>query len=131
MGTILTMTPGINLFMSLYALTVFLETPKPQRKGRKRYIVASFVITTLFSFGASLDMAGYFHSLFKSTSPSHWQELMRLQDWKYFVGYTAAGLFIAIGDALLVGALPDLHLSGNTHGIFVAGISLLYRLRGI
>jgi hypothetical protein len=48
MGTILTMTPGINLFMSLYSLTVFLETPEPQRKGRKRYIVASFMITVLF-----------------------------------------------------------------------------------
>jgi hypothetical protein len=132
MGTTLTTTPGINLFMSLYGLTVFLETPKPQRKGRKRYIVASFVITTLFSF-ASLDMANYFQTLFKSTSPSHWRELLRVsyQDWKYFVGYIAAGLFIAIGDALLVGALPDLRLSGNAHVIFVAGISLLYHLRGI
>jgi hypothetical protein len=133
MGTILTTTPGINLFMSLYALTVFLETPELQRKGRKRYIVASFAITILFSFSASLDMADYFQLLFKSTSPSHWRELQqqRLRDWKYFAGYTAAGLFIAIGDALLVGALPDLRLSGNAHGIFVAGISLLYHLRGI
>jgi hypothetical protein len=133
MGTILTTTPGINLFMSLYALTVFLETPEPQRKGRKRYIVASFAITTLFSLCASLDMAGHFQILFKSTCPSHWRKLLRFnyQDWKFIVGYTAAGLFIAIGDALLVGALPDLHLSGNTHGIFVAGISLLYHLRGI
>jgi hypothetical protein len=76
-------------------------------------------------------MANSFQTLFKSTSPSHWRELLRVgyQDWKYFMGYTAAGLFIAIGDALLVGALPDLRLSGNTHGIFVAGISLLYHLR--
>jgi hypothetical protein len=133
MGTILTTTPGINLFMSLYGLTVFLETPEPQRKGRKRYIVASFVITVLFSLMASLDMANYFQPLFKSTSPSHWRELFRLYslDWKYFVGYTAAGLFIAIGDALLVGAVPDLGLSGNAHNIFVAGVSLLYHLRGI
>ena len=110
MGTILTTTPGINLFMSLYGLTVFLETPKPQRKGRKKYIVASFVITVLFSLQASLDMANYFQSLFKSTSPSHWYELFQLNylDWQYFVGYTAIGLFIALGDALLVGAVPDL-----------------------
>jgi hypothetical protein len=91
--------------MSLYVLTVFLETPEPQRKGRKRYIVASFMITVLFSFTASLDMANYFQSLFQSTSPSHWLELSRLkiQNWKYGVGYTAAGLYIAVGDALLVG----------------------------
>jgi hypothetical protein len=133
MGTVLTMTPGINLFMSLYGLTVFLETPEPQRKGRKRYIVTSFIITVLFSFGASLDMADYFQSLFKSTSPSHWSELVAVSilDWKCRVGYTVAGLFIAVGDALLVGAVPDLRLSGNAHGIFVAGVSLLYHLRGI
>ena len=133
MGAMLTTTPGINLFMSLYGLTVFLETPEPQRKGRKRYIVASFMITVLFSLIASLDMANYFQTLLKSTSPSHWRELLGVsyQDWKYFVGYTALGLCIAIGDALLVGALPDLRLSGNAHGIFIAGISLLYHLRGI
>jgi hypothetical protein len=32
-------------------------------------------------------------------------------DWKFRVGYTAGGLFIAIGDALLVGAVLDLRLS--------------------
>jgi hypothetical protein len=133
MGTILTMTPGINLFMSLYGLTVFLETPEPQRKGRKRYIVASFVITVLFSLVASLDMANEFQILFKSTSPSHWTELLLLNrlDWKFRVGYVAAGLCIAIGDALLVGAVPDFRPSGNAHNIFVAGVSLLYHLRGI
>jgi hypothetical protein len=53
--------------MSLYGLSVFLEIPEPQRKGRKRYIVvASFMITVLFSFGASLEMANHFQSLFES-----------------------------------------------------------------
>lgn len=111
MGTILTRTPGINLFMSLYGLTVFLETPDPQRKGRRRYIAASFLITVLFSLAASLDMANYFQTLFNSTTPSHWIELFQLNyyvGWKYRVGYTAAGLFTAVGDALLVGAVPDL-----------------------
>ena len=132
-GTILTTTPGINLFMSLYGLTVFLETPKPQRKGRKTYIMASFVITVLFSLMASLDMANYFQSLFKSTSSSHWYELFLLNflDWKYVVGSTAAGLFVAVGDALLVGAVPDLYVSHSTHGTFVAGVSLLYHLHRI
>jgi hypothetical protein len=118
--------------MSLYGLSVFLETPEHQRKGRKRYIAASFLITVLFSF-ASLDMANYFQTLFKSTSPSHWYELLVLntQNWKYRVGHTAAGLFIAVGDALLVGAVPDLRLSGNAHGTFVVGVSLLYHLHRI
>jgi hypothetical protein len=133
MGTILATTPGINLFMSLYGLTVFLETPKPQRKGRKRYIAASFAITVLFSLMASLDIANYFQTLFKSTSPSHWHEILLLHrlDWKFCVGYNAAGLFIAVGDALLVGAVPDSHLSDSAHGTFVAGVSLLYHLRRV
>jgi hypothetical protein len=78
-------------------------------------------------------MANYFQTLFKSTSPSHWRELTQLSylGWKYRVGYTAVGLFIAIGDALLVGAVPDLRLYDNAHGSFVAGVSLLYHLRGI
>jgi hypothetical protein len=135
MGTILTTTPGINLIMSLYGLTVFLETPEPQRKGRKRYIVASFVITVLSSLMASLDMANDFQSLFKSTSPNHWRELLllNLRDWKYILGYIAGGLGIAVGDALLVGLylICVCLASGNAHGTFVAGVSMLYHLRGI
>jgi hypothetical protein len=78
-------------------------------------------------------MANYFQTLFKSTSPSDWQKLLGLNrlDWKHFVGYIAAGLFIAVGDVLLVGAVPDLCLSGRAHGIFFAGVSLLYHLREI
>jgi hypothetical protein len=78
-------------------------------------------------------MANHFQTLFKSTSPSHWYELLRLnrQGWKFHVGYTAGGLYIAAGDALLVGAAPDLRLSGSTHGTFVPGVSMLYHLRGI
>jgi hypothetical protein len=95
--------------------------------------VASFAITVLLSFTASLDMANCFQTIFKSTSPSHWLELATVSNlhWKHRVGYTAAGLYIAIGDALLVGAVPDLRLSGNAHGTFVAGVSLLYHLCGI
>jgi hypothetical protein len=76
------------------------------------------------------DVTNYFQTLFKSTSPSHWYELMAVSDldWKFRMGYTAVGLFIAAGDALLVGAMPDLHLSSNAHGNFVAGVSLLYHL---
>ncbi|KAJ2913709.1 hypothetical protein MD484_g6701, partial [Candolleomyces efflorescens] len=95
---------GINLFMSLYGLSVFLETSEPLRKGRKRYITASFAITTLFAFTASLDMANIFQPLFNSTSPTDWSELMALDvtRWKFITGHVSAGLYVAIGDALLV-----------------------------
>jgi hypothetical protein len=97
--------------MSLYGLSVFLETPLPQRKGRKRYIAASFMITVLFSICGSLDMANFFQALFKSTSPGNWKELMRsifFEDRKFLVGYILLGLLIAIGDGLLVRAVADL-----------------------
>lgn len=107
----------------------------PLRRGRKRYIVASFVITVLSSFNASFDMAIYFQTLFKSTSPSHWYRLWQLSflDWKFFVSNIAVGLFIGFGDALLVGCASVLNfcLSGNTNNMFVAGLSLLYHVRGL
>ena len=104
-----TTTPGIHLFMAIYGLSVFLETPELQKKGRKRYIAASFVITALSALSASLDMAHYFQALFKSISPGHWQELMEItfnEDWKYFLSATGVGLVTMIGDALLVRAVP-------------------------
>ncbi|KAJ2917981.1 hypothetical protein MD484_g2449, partial [Candolleomyces efflorescens] len=95
---------GINVFMSLYGLSAFLETPAPLRKGRRRYIATSFAITTLFSLGASLDMANFFQTLFDSASPMEWRQLLVLSvsHWKYRMSYILAGLFIALGDALLV-----------------------------
>ena len=99
--------PGIQLFMALYGLLVFLETPEPLRKGRKRYIAVSFGITTISAFTASLDMADYFQTLFKSTSPGHWRELYNgyHEEWGYLVSGAGLGLIIMIGDALLVSAV--------------------------
>ncbi|RXW18592.1 hypothetical protein EST38_g7264 [Candolleomyces aberdarensis] len=95
---------GIHLFMALYGLSVFLETPESLRKGRKRYIAASFVITILSAFTTSLDIAGYFQVLFQSTSPGHWGELIvgYSQDWEHLVSTAGNGVIILLGDALLV-----------------------------
>jgi hypothetical protein len=97
--------------MALYGLSVFLETPEPQRKGRKRYIAASFVITGLRALGGSLDMANYFQVLFKSTSVADWNELFLVNfsgDWKYILSNTVLGLVPMIGDALLVSGVSSL-----------------------
>ncbi|KAJ2921997.1 hypothetical protein H1R20_g15096, partial [Candolleomyces eurysporus] len=95
---------GIHLFMMLYGLSVFLETPELLKKGRKRYIAVSFVITTLSALTASLDMADYFQTLFKSTSLGHWQELFdgSSKEWRYLASSAGLGLIIMTGDALLV-----------------------------
>ena len=90
--------------MALYGLSVFLETPEAQRKGRRRYIAASFVITALASLTASLDQANYFQILFKATSPDDWRDLYFnvYDDWKYVMSNSVLGIAIMIGDALLV-----------------------------
>ncbi|RXW21395.1 hypothetical protein EST38_g4455 [Candolleomyces aberdarensis] len=49
-------------------------------------------------------MAKYFQTLFKSTSPGHWQELYTgsNKEWMYLASSSGLGLVIMIGDALLV-----------------------------
>ena len=83
---------------------MFLETPEHLRRGRKRYIVASFAITCLSTLIASLDIADYFQLLFQSTSPSHWRELRieNSQNWKRLLSDTLLGILVRIGDTLLV-----------------------------
>ena len=90
--------------MALYGFSVFLETPEHLRKGRKRYITASFVITILSTLSASLDMSSYFQVLFQSTSGRHWQKLFAESDskWDTQVSFAAMGCLLLIGDALLV-----------------------------
>jgi hypothetical protein len=45
----------MQIFISFYCLSVFTETPKSMRRGRGRYIVASFVITALSTLVTSLN----------------------------------------------------------------------------
>ena len=99
--------------MALYGLSVFLETPVYLRKGRKRYIAGSFLITALSALTASLDMAKYFSVLFKTTSPEHWKELIEAtyQGWQNIVGLASLGCVMIIGDVLLVGAVSHIRLT--------------------
>lgn len=92
--------------MALYGLSVFLETPQHLRKGRKRYIATSFIITGLSTFTAALDISLYFQVLFEATSPSQWRELLytSYSDWKSLVSSTVLGILGWIGDVLLVSA---------------------------
>jgi hypothetical protein len=90
--------------MAIYGLFVFLEMPEQLRKGRRRYIAISFVITCLSAFAASLDMSSYFQVLFNSTSPSHWRELLvtNFSNWKSLTSNTVLGIVVWIGDVFLV-----------------------------
>ena len=101
---------GIHLFMALYGLAVFLETPKELRNGRTRYIVLSFVITALKIFQVSLDKAWGFRVLFEAGSPDGWIEMHgKYREW--WVRFASMGTYTAItviGDGLLVCPLTAL-----------------------
>ena len=90
--------------MALYGLSIFLETAAHLRKGRRRYIATSFIITVLSSLSASLDIVTYFQALFKSTSGRHWAQIMAEQSdsWGYILSVATVGCLILFGDALLV-----------------------------
>jgi hypothetical protein len=101
--------------MALYGLCVFLEAPQHLRRGRKKYIAISLLITFLATLTASLDMACYFQVLSQSTSPSHWGELVQLSisDWKTKLSFTGLYIAVWVGDVLLVSAL---HSSEHAFG---------------
>ncbi|KAJ2917309.1 hypothetical protein MD484_g3096, partial [Candolleomyces efflorescens] len=95
---------GIHLFMFLYGLSVFLETPEAQRRGRKRYIATSLAITVLSALTASLDVANYFQVIFKMASIDQWAELLyaSFSEWKFWTSAAAVGFVSFIGEMLLV-----------------------------
>lgn len=95
---------GIHVFMALYGLSVFLETPPHLRKGRKRYIITSFALTILSGLAASLDMASDFQILFEAHSPSDWIALHAKygDSWERRLNVAAMGLLLLIADGLLV-----------------------------
>ena len=117
--------------MALYGLSVFVETPEQLRKGRKRYIATSFVITCLSALTAALDMSGYFQVLFGSTSPFHWQKLMQIShsNWSTLFGDTALSLLVWIGDALLVSVYSHCVRPWSSWNTCSTGVSLLCDLR--
>ena len=90
--------------MALYGLCVFLETPVHLRKGRRRYIAASFIITVLAILGPCVDVAKYFPVLLNSTSGRNWLVLMHKSEatWEHKVSTATTGCVLLFGDALLV-----------------------------
>ncbi|RXW13604.1 hypothetical protein EST38_g12252 [Candolleomyces aberdarensis] len=96
---------GIHLFMAIYGLSVFLETPKHFRKGRLPYIVVSFIITILTALSASLDGVWIFQHLFQATSGESFYDALLADDdssWGRVLSLVAFTVVIFIGDALLV-----------------------------
>ena len=90
--------------MSIYGLSVFLETPKKLRHGRTRYIILSFVLTGLMALTASLDAAWIFNRIFGATSGSGFSRnfSQNVRVWERYLSLGSVTAVILIGDALLV-----------------------------
>jgi hypothetical protein len=96
------------MFMSIYGLSVFLETPKRLRHGRTRYIVLSFILTGLMGLTASLDAAWIFHRIFGATSGLGFSRnfAQNVRVWERYLSMGSVTAVILIGDALLVCCYP-------------------------
>lgn len=94
--------------MALYGLSVFLETPKPQREGRGMYIFISLLITTLAVVGASLDSYHIFKVLMEATSTMSFMEMSKkyVKSWERVTSVFCSIIIIFIGDTLLVCLSP-------------------------
>ena len=115
--------------MAVYGLSVFIETPPHLRKGRKRYIVISFLITTLRALTGSLDMAWHFQQLFPATSAIDYYQLM-MRNWRVWyriLSDVSMNLVVLLGEALLVSHWPafPVHLLISRN---IIGLSLLDHL---
>ncbi|KAF9529552.1 hypothetical protein CPB83DRAFT_905947 [Crepidotus variabilis] len=95
---------GIQLFMCIYGLTVFLETPKNLRQGRLIYVFISFVILGLYCF-AEIPLAYYTYVLLDK--PCTRLDTVKLQDklertWWSLADIWGSVLLFWLGDGLLV-----------------------------
>ncbi|KAF6748200.1 hypothetical protein DFP72DRAFT_917207, partial [Ephemerocybe angulata] len=94
---------GIQLFMCIYGLTVFLETPRTARKGRVPYIIINFVLFFLLSISALMDARFLFRLLFESTSPKDFiARRQNMSDEMVFASQVLNLIVIFIGDAVML-----------------------------
>ncbi|EAU87219.1 hypothetical protein CC1G_10498 [Coprinopsis cinerea okayama7 len=63
--TIATASVAIQLFMVLYGLSVFLETPQSLKKGRLPYVAISFLILVMSGIPMGIDTFGFFDCLYR------------------------------------------------------------------
>jgi hypothetical protein len=102
---------GIQLFMCLYNLSLYFETPKEKRRGRLPYILASFVIFVLFSIATSVD-ALFVHDVYETAALTSTPNILvvyrgMVVGWNRWLSGLSVVAFIAVGDGVLV---SDAHI---------------------
>ncbi|TFK23449.1 hypothetical protein FA15DRAFT_705440 [Coprinopsis marcescibilis] len=69
---------GIQLFVAIYTLIIFLGTPEPERQGRRVYIIVSFLVVLANLARTATNMPSFFYTTLKATdgtsfvSPAYW-----------------------------------------------------------
>ncbi|EAU82939.2 hypothetical protein CC1G_09201 [Coprinopsis cinerea okayama7 len=95
---------GLQLFMVLYGLTIFLDTPASLRKGRARYIVLSFIILVLSALAVIFDLFVQFETLYYSgPGIEHARAMSRnFGHWAVFAKFAVTYAGIALADGILL-----------------------------
>ncbi|EAU87090.2 hypothetical protein CC1G_05779 [Coprinopsis cinerea okayama7 len=95
---------GLQLFMCLYGLSVFLETPHELRKGRIPYVVVSFAILTLSGLAAVRSGFMTFKFLYDSAGPGDIFRLINELEsaWHRIAAVVLIDAYIWLGDGLLL-----------------------------
>ena len=111
--------------MALYGLYAFIETPKHERKGRTRYIVASFAITAVSALYAAVDATRMFHGLFEAQSGIEYYVVVRQREAGtreplFLLSTSTLRVLLLMGDSLMV-SKRSIDLDDPTHiGRYIA-----------
>ncbi|TFK19044.1 hypothetical protein FA15DRAFT_602219, partial [Coprinopsis marcescibilis] len=93
---------GIQFFMSSYALIVFFETPRERRQGRALYLISGWLIFTLYTVGACIDMVNIFQKLLEASNGVEYMQIKsRMAPMVHLNSIPFLFLFV-VGDGLLL-----------------------------
>ncbi|KAH6903286.1 hypothetical protein BKA70DRAFT_604985 [Coprinopsis sp. MPI-PUGE-AT-0042] len=98
---------GLQLFMCLYGLTIFLESPRNARKGRLSYVLVSFTILSLCIMWVVTGSYSGYHTLLNTVPGDRQRSQEAMQRFgrgtaAYGVGRIASTFIAFVGDGLLL-----------------------------
>ncbi|EAU81315.2 hypothetical protein CC1G_07245 [Coprinopsis cinerea okayama7 len=104
-------TAGIHIFMSLYVLSIHIESPRDVRKRRRPYILISFILATLVTLIAALEAYQIYDALATAQKlgvvefGDLWPGGLRhpgLERWQAVLRGVCLLVGVVVGDALLL-----------------------------
>ncbi|TFK20535.1 hypothetical protein FA15DRAFT_646893 [Coprinopsis marcescibilis] len=98
---------GVQCFMALYCLALFLGLPAEKRKGRTLYVVTGCIIFVVYTTAACMDVSELFDRLFETSNGTDFlARPFRGGDegypWTTYVGEICVLLLFLLGDGLLL-----------------------------